>query len=283
MIEREDKVSSPGAQRSVLVEAAREFLDDRALNLGAGLAFYGLATLVPIGVLILGTLGLVLGQEEVGDQVLDRIDGLLRPAVVDALEGIIDQIETGASLTNVTAFGVVALVATSSILLVAWKDSLDAIWGPRHEPGVRTTVISRLLAIVAVGVLAALLIAMFVAEAIIGMLAGLFSDDIIVDTALRVGSSLAPLAASTLLLALLYRFGTERRASWPAVWRGTALTIGLLLAANWAYGLYLDLNGTSLVNLASSAIVLILLVYITAQVLLYGAEFIKVWQRRHEP
>ncbi|MGI9642258.1 MAG: YhjD/YihY/BrkB family envelope integrity protein, partial [Acidimicrobiia bacterium] len=128
----------------------------------------------------------------------------------------------------------------------------------------------------------ALLIAMFVAEALIAMFAGIFSDEVLVDTAWRVGSSLAPFAASALLLGLLYRFGTERRAAWPAVWRGTVFTVALLFVANWAYGIYLDLTGTSLVSLASSALVLMLLVYITAQVLLYGAEFIKVWQRRSE-
>ena len=51
---------------------------------------------------------------------------------------------------------------------------------------------------------------------------------------------------------------------------------------NWAYGVYLDVVGTSPVSVASSAIILILLVYLTAQVLMYGAEFIKLWQWRYE-
>jgi uncharacterized BrkB/YihY/UPF0761 family membrane protein len=46
------------------------------------------------------------------------------------------------------------------------------------------------------------------------------------------------------------------------------------------YGIYVDLSGTSAGGVASSALLLIVLVYFMAQVLLYGAEVIKVQSRR---
>jgi membrane protein len=78
----------------------------------------------------------------------------------------------------------------------------------------------------------------------------------------------------------MYRFGTDGSVSWRAVWPGTILTMILLLVLAWGYGIYVDLAGTSVAGVASSAILLIVLVYFMAQVLLYGAEVIKVQSRR---
>jgi uncharacterized BrkB/YihY/UPF0761 family membrane protein len=53
----------------------------------------------------------------------------------------------------------------------------------------------------------------------------------------------------------------------------------LLIALAAGYGLYVDLSGTSITGIASSAILLIVLIYMMAQVLLYGAEVIKLRSR----
>ena len=52
---------NPG--RPALVEAGRLFMQDRALRLGAGLAYYGLITMLPLLVLLIGIMGLLLGEE----------------------------------------------------------------------------------------------------------------------------------------------------------------------------------------------------------------------------
>jgi uncharacterized BrkB/YihY/UPF0761 family membrane protein len=54
----------------------------------------------------------------------------------------------------------------------------------------------------------------------------------------------------------------------------------LLIALAAGYGIYVDLSGTSITGVASSVLFLIVLVYMMAQVLLYGAEVIKVQSRR---
>jgi uncharacterized BrkB/YihY/UPF0761 family membrane protein len=54
----------------------------------------------------------------------------------------------------------------------------------------------------------------------------------------------------------------------------------LLIVLAAGYGIYVDLSGTSITGIASSAILLIVLVYLMAQVMLYGGEVIKVQSRR---
>ena len=57
-------------------------------------------------------------------------------------------------------------------------------------------------------------------------------------------------------------------------------TMILLLVLSGGYGVYVDLTGTSVAGVASAVLLLIVLVYFMAQVLLYGAEVIKLQSRR---
>jgi uncharacterized BrkB/YihY/UPF0761 family membrane protein len=89
-----------------------------------------------------------------------------------------------------------------------------------------------------------------------------------------------PVILGALLLGASYRYGTDGSVTWRAVWPGTTLTMVLLLILAWGYGRYAGYAGTSVAAVASSAILLLVLVYFMAQVLLYGAEVIKVMTRR---
>lgn len=271
------------AGRPALLEAGGRFMEDRTLRLGAGQAYYGLITLVPLLVLLVGVLGLVLGEEAVNGQLVDSLDQWLSPDIAMLLQDTIASLDVTGSFTNLTIFSALALIFTASILFVAWKDALDVIWGVDYHPGVRTTLLRRLFGIAAVGALAAMLILTLVIEAVLAMLSGLFSDEPVMDTAVRFTTSSLPLLLGALLLGTMYRYGTAHHVAWRSVWPGTGLAMVMLLILMWGYGLYVDAAGTSAAGVASSALLLIVLVYCCAQVLLYGAEFIKIWQRRHRP
>ena len=122
--------------------------------------------------------------------------------------------------------------------------------------------------------------AILVAETLLAMASGFVSDDALIDTAFGVAASIVPLVLGTLLLGAAYRFGTDGKMSWRSVLPGTILTMVLLIVLAAGYGIYVDLSGTSITGIASSAILLIVLVYLMAQIMLYGGEVIKVQSRR---
>jgi len=269
--------------RPVVIEAGTRFMEDRALRLGAGLAYYGLVTLVPLLVLLLGVLGLVLGEEAVNGRLVESLDEWVSSDIALWIQELLSSLDVSTTFANLTIFGAVALVFTASVLFVAWKDALDVIWDVAYHPGVRTTLVKRLFGLAAVGALAVLLITILIVEAVLGMLAGLFVDEPVIDTAVGLVTSVLPLLFGSLLLGAMYRYGTDHHVAWRAVWPGTILTMIALLILMFGYGTYVDIAGTSVAGVASSALLLVVLVYFCAQVLLYGAEFIKVWQHRHHP
>ena len=276
---KSDGNGSTDRGRPLLIEAAHEFMEDRAFRLGAGLAYYGLITIAPLLILLLGLAGLLLGEEAASGQLVDTLEQWFGVDVARAISEMINALDVAGSFTSLTIVGLILLILSASILFIAWKDALDVIWDIGYHSGVKATLTKRLFGFASVGALAGILVAILVVETLLAMASGFFSDDALIDTAFGVAASIVPLLLGVLVLGAAYRFGTDSKVPWRAVWPGTILTMVLLIVLAAGYGIYIDLSGTSITGIASSAIVLIALVYMIAQVLLYGAEVIKLQSR----
>ena len=270
-------------RRGVLVETGEVYFEDRELRLGAGLAYYGVVTMAPLLVLLVGLAGLVVGEEAQTGQLVGSLTNALGTDVAQIIQDAVVSLDVAGSFANLTLFSLVALVFTASVLFVAWKDALNVIWHVEYRGGVRDTVQKRLFAFAVLGGLGVLLLAVLVAEMVLAMIGGFLSNDAVIDTALRVAGSAVPLILGTLLLGMIFRFGPDVEVPWRAIWPGTMLTMALLLVVAWGYGVYVDtFANSSVAGVASSAMLLIVLVYFVAQIFMFGAEFVKVLARRRE-
>jgi len=271
-------------RRNILYETGEVFLEDRALRLGAGLAYYGVITAVPLLVLMVGLAGLIVGDEARTGELAKSLTEVLGADISRLIQDTIVSLDVAGSFANLTIFGIAALLFTTSVLFVAWKDSMNVIWHVEYRGGVRDTLMKRLYAFAVVGGLAALLITILLAEMLLAMIDGLISDDPVIDTALRLVGSAVPLVLGTLLLGAIFRFGPDVDMEWRDIWPGTLLTMGSLLVVLWGYGVYLDTFGSSSASaVASSAMLFIVLIYVVAQIAMFGAEFIKVLAARRHP
>src|SRR5207249_5336061 len=80
------------------------------------------------------------------------------------------------------------------------------------------------------------------------------------------------------LFAMIFRFLPDAKIKWDDVWIGGMITSILFLIGKWALGLYLGSGAAgSAYGAASSLITLLLWVYYSAQILLFGAEFTRVY------
>ena len=76
------------------------------------------------------------------------------------------------------------------------------------------------------------------------------------------------------LFALVYRYMPARRLPWKVVLGGGVLTAALFYVGRWGVGLYLAHSTlTTVYGAAASFAALLLWLYYTAQIFLYGAEF----------
>jgi membrane protein len=80
------------------------------------------------------------------------------------------------------------------------------------------------------------------------------------------------------LFALIFKVLPDAKVAWRDVWIGAALTAALFTIGKFALGLYLGKSNVASAYGAAGSLVLVLLwVYYSAQILLYGAEFTQVY------
>jgi len=86
---------------------------------------------------------------------------------------------------------------------------------------------------------------------------------------------------TTGLFALLFRFLPDVRLRWRDVTTGAVVTAVLFTVGQEVIGLYLGQSAiASMYGAAGSMMILLLWVYYSCQIVLFGAEFTRVWAAR---
>ena len=267
--------SRPGAAALALLvlrRAAANFLDDRALHLAAGVAYFALVSLFPILLLAFSAFGLVLRDLALRRRILDAlVDGLPvhSPIVEDALASL-----AGGGAT-IGAAALVGAVWAASALAASMRAALAVVFGvERERPFLRARLIDIAVA-PALGLLLLLSLALTtgwrVAQAEAGDL-GVFSR---LTPLWEAGAIAIAGAMSFLAFLLLYRVlphvpGLRLRLLWPAALLAAALFEGFKLG--FAFYLANFSNYDVVYGSLGGAVALLVWVYASAVVLLFGAE-----------
>lgn len=272
---------------SVARETFGEFTRHRSQWLAAAIAYFTTFAIAPLIVIVVEIAGAVLGSHR---SVLTTIYGY-----VDANGGP-DASRLVRSIVSTTfshrRSGSFAQIATWAIFVASafgWcgsvQEALNAVW---DVPQAKRTLLQTLKAraipfamMLAIALL--LLLSVFVNTAVAaanGMLARTFPGLPILATVLNV---VAGLVLTTVLFALLFEGVPERRIPWRQVWPGALVSAVLFVAGQFVLGRYLAAMGTSSGFGAFAGLAVFLIwVYYSAQIVLLGAEFTRVYARRVE-
>jgi membrane protein len=103
-----------------------------------------------------------------------------------------------------------------------------------------------------------------------------------IELALQAANILLSLAVFTLFFALLYKVLPRARITWRDVWIGAAVTSLLFALGKFLIGLYIGRTSVaSSYGAAGALAVLLLWVYYSSQVFLFGAEFTRAYAESH--
>jgi membrane protein len=93
--------------------------------------------------------------------------------------------------------------------------------------------------------------------------------------------TLVSLVVITLLFAAIFKVLPDAQIAWRDVWVGALVTAVLFEVGKWAIGLYLgNSNPGKAYGAAGSLAVLLVWIYYTAMIVLFGAEFTQTWATR---
>jgi membrane protein len=256
--------------------AARYWYDDNASTTGAALAFYCAFSIAPLLVILLSLAGLIVSEKTLYVQVGSQLAALFGPGTARILLGAVRSAEHQEG-PIATGISIVTLAIGATTVLAALQNALEIMWksGARAVSGVRGWVRTRLLSfgfILALGFL--LLVSLTLSTALANLrawVAGVYPGFVIAIGVLNLLLSLVIVAA---LFTLIYRYMPTRRLPWKEVLLGGLLTAVLFDIGRWAISLYLaHSTQASAFGAASSFVALLLWLYYTSQIFLFGAEF----------
>lgn len=266
-------------------EAVSAWSEDYAPSMGAAIAFYTIFSIAPVLIIIIAVAGFFFGEEAARGELFGQIRGMLGDEAAVAVQGIVREASRPGRGIIALAVGVAVIVVGATTMFAELTSALNRIWrAPTTEPGgIWATIRARLKSFALVLGIALLLLVWLAASAILSAIGNWWSAYLGGwETALQVLNFAVGFAILTALFAFMYRFLPRSDIAWGDVWLGAAVTAVLFIIGRYLIGLYLATAGVgSGFGAAGSLVVLLMWVYYSAQIFLFGAEFTWVYAHRH--
>lgn len=274
---------------SLLTQTFTEWNEDHAPRLAAALAYYTAFSIAPLLVVVIGVVGIIVSQQTVQNQILSEVQRSVGPDAAKMVDELIINASKPAEGLLATILGIATLLLGAGGAFGQLQDALNTIWdvdpsstGKRNS-GVVLQIQNKFLSFGMVLVVGFLLLVSLVINAVIAALSTYVGTLLPgVEFLVSLLNLVISLIVITAMFALLYKFLPKIKLEWRDVIIGAALTSVLFTIGRFLLGWYLGRSGTTSAYGAAGSFVLILLwIYYSAQIVLFGAEFTQVFARRH--
>ena len=255
--------------------------NDRAMSLGASIAFFTVFSLAPMLLAAIAVAGLAFGREAAQGAIVGELGGLIGTNEASALEAMIASASNVGSGIVGTTIGIVTFLLLVTGAVVELQDDLNIIWKakPPASYGVMSFVRTRLVSFALVLGIGFLLLVSLVIDtgltAVGHYLEANFSGATII---LRFLNNLVSFAVAAVLFAMIFKILPAVDITWNDVFTGALVTALLFTFGKFLIGYYLGKsNVASSYGAAASIITILLWIYYSSLILLFGAEFTKAY------
>ncbi len=276
-----------GETFSLFKQTISEWSEDKAPQLGAALAYYTVFSLAPLVVVLLAVIGFLFRHDPAGawQKVTEQMSYFLDKSAVEVVQNIAAQSSQGSKGIIATIIGFALALFGASGVFGQLQDALNTIWGVKPKPGagIAGFLRTRFLSFALVGGICFLLLVSLTAESVLKAFSHYVQSQFPGGIVLAVACYLIfDLVVVTVLFAIIFKYLPDARIRWRDVWFGAVMTALFFALGKWALGLYLGSgSAASAYGAASSLITLLLWVYYSSQILLFGAELTQVWADRY--
>lgn len=281
---------------AIVVDAAYGWINDDAMSMAASIAFYTIFSLAPLAILVIALAGLVFGDEAARGALVEQLSALVGREAGQTLQDLIAR--AGARETGLVAsfVGIGTIIVGATTVFVELQTALNRIWrvAAPEESTITWLVRVRLKALALIGAIGFLLIVSLVVSAALAAV-GTWATGWAAGWATGWAAGYVPAMPSLLwlfdmavswtvltgLFAMIYRILPDTRIRWTDVWLGAAVNAFLFAVGKFLIGFYIATSGVVTIYGAAGSFVLILLwVYYSAVIFLFGAELTRAYSER---
>ena len=268
--------------RNLVRAAAAGWVADYAQSMGAALAFYTMFSIAPLLLIVISIAGLVFGDQAARGEIFGQLQEMLGSTGALAVQGLLESVRKSTQSVTASAFGIGLLLIGATSVFGELQDALDRIWrAPVRVPssGLWRLARARLLSFGMILGIGVLLMGSLVASAALAALrkgwGPLRSEWVTIASGVELAASFALV---TVVFAMIYKIMPRVRIAWKDVWIGALVTSLMFTIGKVLIGLYIGRSGiASGFGAAASLVVVLVWVYYSAQVFLFGAEFTWVY------
>ncbi|WP_320109330.1 YihY/virulence factor BrkB family protein [Halomonas almeriensis] len=264
----------------VVRHAVKLWLDRNAFSYAGSLAFYTLFSLAPTVIIAVTVIGLVLGEEAAQGQIVAQLEGTMGASAAEVVQNAVTQSRIQESGILPTLLGVGALLVGATTVFGQMQFSLNTLWGVTARPSTNSLWIfikNRMLSLtVVLSIGFILLVSLALGVMVKAMLKA--ADGLLPFVGLLTNGAefLVSLALITALFATIFKVLPDVVLRWRDVLVGAIVTALLFAVGRTAIAIYLTYTATASTYGAAGSVVLILLwVYYSSLILLFGAAFTK--------
>lgn len=262
-------------------ETVTEFINEDPFTLAGALSYYTLLSLAPLLLMIVSVAGLVYGEEAARGEVLAKLQMAIGQPAAQLAQDLLAQANKHGSGFMSAVIAVVGVIIGATTALGQLQSSLDKIWDVKASKRAWFAMLrARLMSLLFILLLGTAVIASLIASSIITVLSSHTADAL--DWMWRAADIGVPLVLMTGLFAMLYKILPDAEIRWRDVAIGAIITSVLFTLGRFLIGIYIGRAGvTSAYGAAGSVIGLMVWVFYSSVIVLFGAEITQVYARRY--
>ena len=265
----------------IVRDSGKLWVECNAFSHAGSLAFYTLFSLAPTVIIAVAVIGIVLGEETARAQIIAEFQEVMGAEAASVVEQAVSNSQLDSSGLFPAIAGIVALMVGATTVFAQMQYSLNSLWGVRPKPSrnsillfIRKRIFS-LMVVVSIGFV--LLVSLVFGVALRATLE--FSAGFVPAVAMLINGAemLVSFVVVTLLFATIFKVLPDVVLRWRQVMMGAILTAMLFSLGRYGIAAYLAYTAPASAYGAAGAVVLILMwVYYSSLILLFGAAFTKV-------
>jgi membrane protein len=265
-----------------LKQTISEFVEDNCMQMAAALAYFTVFAMPPLFVILVLFLGMFYqavgqeGEEAAREQMRQQVTTIAGEA---ASEPVLEMLKHAGTQSHgwKWALSLVGVLVGATGLVASLQDTLNQTWEVKPDPeqgGIKAFLMKRVFSLgMILGIGFLLLVSTLLTTWINGIL----------GAGKGALGELASLAVVFLVFAAMFKYLPDAEIRWKDVFVGAAVTAVLFSVGKFVLTYYLGNSdfASQFGSAAASLAALLVWVYYSAMILLYGAEFTQVWAKRY--
>ena len=271
---------------SYLKETYQEWSDDDAFEKSSSIAYYSVFSLPGLLIIVVTVATLIWSPEYVEQVIKDQIGGAMGGDAAEQVQTMLENSRQKSNSTMALIVGIATLVFGATGVFSQLQKSLNDAWEVELDPdaGIKQTVLSRVTALGIILALAFLLIVSLLLSSALAAINSWLEQQLpgIPTFLFFVVNNLVSIGVLTALFGLMFKVLPDAEVEWRSVTWGALLTAVLFTIGKFLLGFYFGQSDPGATFGAAGSIILIMLwVYYSSLIMLFGAEFTQVYARHH--